>query len=956
MNEFPLTPFFIILEANGIRVGLDDYDRVLRALQAGGLWNIARLRGTLLALLVQHSDQEATFLRHFDSFFSPTLEVEALTTVQLKLIWKELEGLASGKDAAPSQPPLSERAQHNEESDQIRKHKLHFHPRWPSNQREYFYAVVLALGLISIVALTYRLFRQRDSQPNSTATVSPQSPSLTASTSNPTPAGTNNAATPTPIVPPVPNKSTWYEWRYWTGIVLGFLPLLFGYGIFLLRIGKNESEAPLSWDPDAPRYLPLNKIGGQPAPHLDSAILDELADALSYFQSRQPGKHLDLRASVEAVARHSGLPQLVFRKRKELRRIYVLEDAFAEPLAWNPISQELAEGLRERGVQVTYGRFEGSPAHFKDDNGAVVLIEDLDDNRGDYLVLFFSDGKWLSPRRDAFVLESLAHWPFVAWMELRERAFWDESTAFVAEKNLQIYSASPKGLLQAMQGFLNEQGATREDFVDSSKWRGVPANVGNDLTIYVESLLGDALPWAQACAMIQPVTVGLADALRRTFQPSLPAQRIERLFYLPGTYRSVSGFRFSLPVRAVLRAGFARRWNEFQQQQILNFLLGRIAEIEPAEKNSLSHLSWRLVRASVLLELDPDAALKQFALLEQTPFKAAIRSEFRVMTLPDSPLTEPGSVHPTRIPLRRKPQDKRALEYLAGLSPNILSDRTNQAPLRRFVDSWLPAVEAWWEKRKRRAQLRPAVSLIIAWLLISPLSTPSLALLMVYAILSVALASDRIDGLSDAWNRRPKKAVFRVAVEPAYALRTRSDEIIALALLAGGLLLSMCLISGAIYPNDPSWNSVGQGETHNLVGEVGAKVSAALFQAIGLAAYLVPVFFFVAAWNRSRVRPTRASLSRFVGVLTLVLTAASLLSISNLQPFFDNSVPVGGLAGAIIWRGLTSGLNTAGATILLIAIGATGILLATNFSFIRFYARIRFYVRLIKLLTFVFRR
>src|SRR6185369_1587541 len=48
----------------------------------------------------------------------------------------------------------------------------------------------------------------------------------------------------------------------------------------------------------------------------------------------------------------------------------------------------------------------------------------------------------------------------------------------------------------------------------------------------------------------------------------------------------------------------------------------------------------------------------------------------------------------------------------------------------------------------------------------------------------------------------------------------------------------------------------------------------------------------------------------------------------------------GGLSGAVISRVLVSGLNTIGAAILLVAIAATGLLLATNFSFARFYESI----------------
>ncbi|MGH9873102.1 MAG: DNA translocase FtsK 4TM domain-containing protein, partial [Pyrinomonadaceae bacterium] len=49
----------------------------------------------------------------------------------------------------------------------------------------------------------------------------------------------------------------------------------------------------------------------------------------------------------------------------------------------------------------------------------------------------------------------------------------------------------------------------------------------------------------------------------------------------------------------------------------------------------------------------------------------------------------------------------------------------------------------------------------------------------------------------------------------------------------------------------------------------------------------------------------------------------------------------GGTVGTLISRGLASGLNTVGATVLLVALAATGLLLATNFSFVGLYEWLR---------------
>jgi len=166
---------------------------------------------------------------------------------------------------------------------------------------------------------------------------------------------------------------------------------------------------------------------------------------------------------------------------------------------------------------------------------------------------------------------------------------------------------------------------------------------------------------------------------------------------------------------------------------------------------------------------------------------------------------------------------------------------------------------------------------------------------------------------------------------------SRRNEIIAILLLALSLLLALCLISAAFNPNDPSWNSVGQTDTRNWAGSIGAGAAAALFQTIGLAAYLVPVLLLAASWRRFRTRSIHAPWSRVIGLGVLVVSAAALLSISGLGPLFDASVQPGGLIGTIIAQLLAGGLNTVGATVLLIAIAATGLLLVTNISFVAVY-------------------
>jgi S-DNA-T family DNA segregation ATPase FtsK/SpoIIIE len=166
---------------------------------------------------------------------------------------------------------------------------------------------------------------------------------------------------------------------------------------------------------------------------------------------------------------------------------------------------------------------------------------------------------------------------------------------------------------------------------------------------------------------------------------------------------------------------------------------------------------------------------------------------------------------------------------------------------------------------------------------------------------------------------------------------TRRNEIVAIALFALSALLTLCLVSYS--PNDPSWVSAGASGARNWTGRVGANVAAALFQTFGLAAALLPLLMVAAAWRRFRTRRIHAPLSRVIGLTALTLAAASLLALYVEEPLFDRSFNAGGFVGVLFAESLKGVLNTVGATVMLAAAAAVGLLLATNFSFAAAYER-----------------
>lgn len=77
--------------------------------------------------------------------------------------------------------------------------------------------------------------------------------------------------------------------------------------------------------------------------------------------------------------------------------------------------------------------------------------------------------------------------------------------------------------------------------------------------------------------------------------------------------------------------------------------------------------------------------------------------------------------------------------------------------------------------------------------------------------------------------------------------RERVQEIWGVTAAMASLLVAVSLLSHS--SADPSFFSSSHSPVQNLAGRVGANLSEALFQAIGAAAYLLPVFGGIAAWN-----------------------------------------------------------------------------------------------------------
>ncbi len=166
-----------------------------------------------------------------------------------------------------------------------------------------------------------------------------------------------------------------------------------------------------------------------------------------------------------------------------------------------------------------------------------------------------------------------------------------------------------------------------------------------------------------------------------------------------------------------------------------------------------------------------------------------------------------------------------------------------------------------------------------------------------------------------------------VEVEKRIASKThsRSSEIVALVLLALAILVFLCLLTNS--PDDWSWNSTGRSFSvkSNWIGIVGAIISDAFLQIIGLTAYFLPALMTLTAWRFYRHQGGYISFSRIIGYGLFIISTASLFDLFGLR---------GGMFGVFFGGNFAWLFSSIGAGILLTAIFAASLLMITKLSFL----------------------
>src|SRR6058998_1315502 len=104
-------------------------------------------------------------------------------------------------------------------------------------------------------------------------------------------------------------------------------------------------------------------------------------------------------------------------------------------------------------------------------------------------------------------------------------------------------------------------------------------------------------------------------------------------------------------------------------------------------------------------------------------------------------------------------------------------------------------------------------------------------------------------------------------------------EVWGILLLVGSALLLLSLLSHS--PSDSTFFGPGRDghPLENLVGSAGANLSEGSLQFLGLCAYLIPFLAGYSGWKRFWNRTGEGRPLRLAGILLIVLSSASLLSL-----------------------------------------------------------------------------
>jgi hypothetical protein len=301
-------------------------------------------------------------------------------------------------------------------------------------------------------------------------------------------------------------------------------------------------------------------VGGSPPRFLSAALAAEIADMFAYRPGHIDPDELDVAGTIAEQVRTANGSTLVFAVRRELPTILVAVDGAAGAALWNSLADEFEEALVRRGVNFQRVEYDGS--FFAGRRGAergrlaVAAIEDEIGAPGWTVTVIFGEARRLASADFELLRRAAENGPML-FLEMTDPALWGRWQERLRLNGLDVAPATALGLKDGLARVFAPDRATS----DSASARREPPAAWPGERSLVEEQLGPALAdWAAACALLQPVSLALAERLRCCFDEAKPPQpdlAYSRLAALPGSWLGPEGLKFEPSLRTSLLQRFA---------------------------------------------------------------------------------------------------------------------------------------------------------------------------------------------------------------------------------------------------------------------------------------------------------------------------------------------------------------------------------------------------------------
>jgi formylglycine-generating enzyme required for sulfatase activity len=610
-SVFPFAEFLQWLktvEGLNLHVTLVDYRRIQRALSAEADWTHAKLQQVLAGLLAHSHEQQAVFAQAYRQFFAVPEADNRQVPLDMARVRQELQRLVQRSpipqpdNPQPDQPPV---VIGSDVKPPVRW--------WKSTAFRWVMELLLGLLLVFGGQAVYHLVKQNDTLAQIDPT--PKPADIPANKPVSEQIDIKPSAPPAPTVEtPSPASTAPALWWWLLPLAgLGFTAYA-GYRRWQLeRIPRLPTSPPCKGDGAA--YFDPAQIGGKMPEWLDKDTLDYCADSVGFFITEESSHEPDMPATIRATAAAGGIPDIRLLRRKQLFHLLVLVDSLAEGTRWNPLAQELADGLRRRGLPVTVGQLQGSLREFRTDDGQQRGLLAWGEERGHYVVVVFAEATLLDRQTDRDVLEELQQWPQLAWLAFREQRHWGGAELLLQQHGIHLWEAAPRHLPEVFRHLAGEMLRYSLPQIPSRQW--LAQQPQETLEHYLPRVLGDALPLARLAALFPPpVSSALLVRLALAFLPQLPLLRVQRLYRVAGSTVDAGGLHVPLASIKLLRGQFKALNSDAQRLKTINTLLEWLLEAEPADKHSPAWWAWRWRYARLLAEVDSDRAYPMLAAVE----------------------------------------------------------------------------------------------------------------------------------------------------------------------------------------------------------------------------------------------------------------------------------------------------------------------------------------------------